>query len=43
MWEDDRLWIPLVLEGVPFFGRYLFDDDVMLDYDVEVNVSTEGW
>ncbi len=42
MWEDDRLWVPLVLEGVSFFGRYLFDDDVMLDHDLEVNVSTGG-
>jgi len=32
MWEDDRLWIPLVLEGVPFSGRYVFDGDRMLDH-----------
>jgi len=36
MWEDDRLWIPLVLKGVAFSGRYLFDGDTMLDHDVEV-------
>jgi 8-oxo-dGTP diphosphatase len=35
MWEDDKLWIPLVLDGTRFFGRYLFDDDVMLDYVLE--------
>ena len=35
MWEDDELWIPLVLKGVPFYGRYIFDDDVMLDYRLE--------
>jgi 8-oxo-dGTP diphosphatase len=35
MWEDDRLWIPLVLDGVRFFGRYLFDDDAMLDYALD--------
>ena len=35
MWEDDPLWIPLVLDGVRFFGRYLFDDDVMLDYALD--------
>jgi 8-oxo-dGTP diphosphatase len=35
MWEDDRLWIPLVLEGVPFSGRYVFDGDRMLDHVLE--------
>lgn len=39
MWEDDRLWVPLVLEGVAFFGRYLFDDDVMLDHDLELRAD----
>jgi 8-oxo-dGTP diphosphatase len=32
MWEDDRLWVPLVLEGIPFSGRYVFDGDRMLDH-----------
>ena len=36
MWEDDRLWVPLVFEGVRFSGRYVFDDDVMLDYALDV-------
>ena len=25
MWEDDSLWLPLVLEGRSFSGRFLFD------------------
>lgn len=41
MWEDDRLWIPHVLEGARFFGRYLFDDDVMLDYDLTVRLPSD--
>ena len=24
MWEDDRLWLPLALEGVRFSARYIF-------------------
>jgi 8-oxo-dGTP diphosphatase len=36
MWEDDRLWLPLVLEGRRFTGRFLFDGDAMLDHAVEV-------
>jgi len=31
MWEDDRLWLPLLLEGRRFEGRFLFDGDRMLD------------
>ena len=36
MWEDDRLWLPLVLDGVGFSGRYLFDGDAMLDHRIEL-------
>jgi 8-oxo-dGTP diphosphatase len=36
MWEDDRLWVPLVLGGVRFSGRYVFDDEVMLDHELDI-------
>jgi 8-oxo-dGTP diphosphatase len=36
MWEDDALWLPLVLQGRRFAGRFLFDGDAMLDHAVEV-------
>jgi 8-oxo-dGTP diphosphatase len=36
MWEDDPLWLPHVLAGRGFVGRFLFDGDVMLDEHVEV-------
>jgi 8-oxo-dGTP diphosphatase len=32
MWEDDRHWLPLVLEGRRFSGRFLFEGDRMLDF-----------
>ncbi|MDG2049387.1 MAG: 8-oxo-dGTP diphosphatase [Myxococcota bacterium] len=32
MWEDDLLWIPKMLAGKPIGGRFLFDEDRMLDY-----------
>ena len=35
MWADDRIWIPLMLQGRPFAGRFLFDDDTMLDYRLD--------
>ncbi len=35
MWEDDDLWLPLVLEGRSFDGRFLFDDDRMVDHRLD--------
>lgn len=36
MWADDRVWVPLMLEGKHFSGRFIFDNDEMLDHAVEV-------
>ena len=36
MWADDRLWVPLVLEGRRFAGRFVFDGDAMLDHALQV-------
>ncbi len=36
MWEDDRLWLPLMLEEKPFLARYIFDDDSMVDHAIEL-------
>jgi len=35
MWEDDILWLPRVLAGETISGRFLFDDDAMLDHRLE--------
>jgi 8-oxo-dGTP diphosphatase len=37
MWEDDRLWVPYVIEGRRFAGRFLFDGDRMLDHAIDVD------
>lgn len=34
MWEDDRLWLPMLLRGERFQGRWIFDGDTMLDYEL---------
>lgn len=34
MWADDALWMPLLLAGRPFVGRFLFDGDRMLWHEV---------
>ncbi len=36
MWADDRIWIPHLLAGRLFEGRFLFDGDAMLGYDVRL-------
>ena len=36
MWEDDRHWLPLIVEGRRFSGRWIFDGDRMLDYILDV-------
>lgn len=34
MWADDRLWIPLMLAGRLFCGRFVFEGDAMLDHEL---------
>jgi 8-oxo-dGTP diphosphatase len=41
MWEDDRLWIPLVLKGIPFSGRYVFDGERMLDHQLDFDSADD--
>jgi len=36
MWEDDRHWLPLVVSGRRFAGRWIFDGDRMLDYTLDI-------
>jgi 8-oxo-dGTP diphosphatase len=35
MWEDDRIWLPMLLKGEHFRARWIFDEDRMLDYELE--------
>ena len=39
MWADDRIWIPLMIEKRPFRGRFLFDGDAMLGYDLVTDAA----
>jgi len=36
MWEDDAVWLPLVLDGQYVTGRFIFDEDEMLSHTIEV-------
>lgn len=41
MWADDALWLPLLLDGIPFRGRFVFDGDEMLDHEVAKTATPE--
>ena len=34
MWADDYLWFPYLLSGEIFCGRFLFDGDTLLGYEL---------
>ena len=35
MWADDRVWMPLLLQGKTFTARFLFEGDLMLGCEVD--------
>jgi 8-oxo-dGTP diphosphatase len=39
MWEDDAVWLPLLLRAQPFAGRFVFDGDRMLTNEVELRAT----
>lgn len=41
MWEDDAIWLPILLHGERFRGRWLFDGDRMLDYELLSELDQE--
>lgn len=36
MWEDDRIWLPMLLKRQAFRANWIFDEDRMLDYELEL-------
>jgi 8-oxo-dGTP diphosphatase len=37
MWADDALWLPHLIAGETFQGRFIFDGDVMVDHELVVS------
>ncbi len=35
MWEDDALWLPLLLQQTRFSGRFVFAGDALIDHHLE--------
>lgn len=42
MWEDDEIWLPMMLRGERFQGRWIFDGDKMLDYELVADSKAES-
>ncbi len=42
MWADDRLWLPLLLRGQKFVGRFVFEGDALLDHQIEEGEVGQG-
>lgn len=36
MWSDDRIWLPLLLEGRAFEARFVFDGEIMLWHELRL-------
>jgi len=41
MWEDDHTWFPYMLNKQLFSGRYLFDEDRMIDAELFLNENAK--
>jgi 8-oxo-dGTP diphosphatase len=43
MWDDDRYWLPVMLDGERFRGEFYFDaeGEALLDHDLETGVDLE--
>lgn len=39
MWPDDRIWLPILLQDRSFHGRFVFDQDTMLDFEIQPEVK----
>ncbi len=35
MWEDDEIWLPMLLRGEAFRANWIFDGDRMVDHEFE--------
>lgn len=43
MWADDELWVPILLRGGYFSGRFVFDGETMLTHELVEHDSGTGF
>jgi len=41
MWEDDRIWLPLLMRGETFCGYFHFDGETMLSHELRTGVRVD--
>ena len=41
MWEDDAIWIPMMLRNERFQGRWVFDGDMHSGYEMSPHIALE--
>ncbi len=38
MWVDDVMWLPLLIDGVGFRGRFVFEEEAMQSHEIETGL-----
>lgn len=41
MWADDIVWVPEMIAGRRFAGRFVFDKDALLDHEMDFDVPAD--
>lgn len=41
MWADDEIWLPMLIREQGFVGRFVFDQDSMLDYQMIIEAESD--
>ena len=38
MWEDDKYWLPLLLEGINFKGHFIYDEkgEKIIEHNLQI-------
>lgn len=42
MWDDDRLWLPAVIQGDTVQGRFTFVEERMLDHEITIRTAADN-
>ena len=42
MWEDDRFWLPLLLENQTFLGKFVFEGETLIWREITPNSPDES-
>ena len=43
MWDDNDRWVPLLLRGEPFSGRWILEGDQVIDHQLDLHFPKPTW